>query len=210
MNAAQGYKLGSQLVCFALALGIWFAPVPAGLTREAWHLFAVFAAAILSVILNAFPLLTASLLAIGAVLLTGTVDPVRAFAGSAVLLVVVAFLVANAVVKCGLGRRISLFVVTVFGRSTLGLGVSIFLTDALIAPAFPSNTARAGLLYPIILSCCPTEPRRHQVSAGGDGSPRLSISVLYPLIWPMYPSGPCPESVAMLVDFREAISGSRY
>src|SRR6185369_15698803 len=37
-------------------------------------------------------------------------------------------------------------------RSTLGLGYSIFFTDALIAPAFPSNTARGGVLYPIILS----------------------------------------------------------
>ena len=33
---------------FALALGIWFLPVPAGLTAPAWHLFAVFAAAIAS------------------------------------------------------------------------------------------------------------------------------------------------------------------
>jgi DASS family divalent anion:Na+ symporter len=47
-----------------------------------------------------------------------------------VLLVVVAFLVAHAVVKSGLGRRISLLVVSAFGRSTLGLGYSIFLTDA--------------------------------------------------------------------------------
>src|SRR5262247_452699 len=62
------------------------------------------------------------------------------------------FLVANAVVKSGLGRRISLLVVSAFGRSTLGLAYSIFFTDALIAPAFPSNTARAGVLYPIILS----------------------------------------------------------
>ena len=29
---------------FAVALGIWFFPVPAGLTAPAWHLFAVFAA----------------------------------------------------------------------------------------------------------------------------------------------------------------------
>ena len=144
-----------QGASFALALGIWFAPIPAGLTSEAWHLFAVFAAAIFSIILNAFPLLTASLLAVAAAVLTRTVDPVKAFAGFAnasVLLVVVAFLVANAVVKSGLGRRISLLVVSMFGRSTLGLGYSIFLTDAMIAPAFPSNTARAGVLYPIILS----------------------------------------------------------
>jgi DASS family divalent anion:Na+ symporter len=157
MNLIRGDRrtLGKQVLSFAIAIGIWFAPIPAGLTAEAWHLFAVFAAAIFSVIVNAFPLLTASLLAVGAVVLTGTVDPVKAFGGfanSSVLLVVVAFLVANAVVKSGLGRRISLLVVSVFGRSTLGLGYSIFLTDALIAPAFPSNTSRGGVLYPVILS----------------------------------------------------------
>ena len=31
---------------FALGLGIWFMPVPAGLTAPAWHLFAVFVSAI--------------------------------------------------------------------------------------------------------------------------------------------------------------------
>jgi DASS family divalent anion:Na+ symporter len=157
MNAApvNFRQLGKQALSIVLVLGIWFAPIPAGLTSDAWHLFAVFAGAIFSVIVNAFPLLTASVLAVGAVVLTGTVDPAKAFAGfasSSVLLVVIAFLVANAVVKSGLGRRISLLVVSAFGRSTLGLAYSIFLTDALIAPAFPSNTARAGVLYPIILS----------------------------------------------------------
>ena len=138
-----------------MAFCIWLFPIPAGLTKEAWHLFAIFAAAIFAVILNSFPLLTASLLAISAAVLTRTVDPGKAFAGFAnqsVLLVVVAFLVANAVVKSGLGQRVSLLVVSVFGRSTLGLGYSIFLTDAMIAPAFPSNTARGGVLYPIVLS----------------------------------------------------------
>jgi len=151
MNAG----LAKQFLPFGLAFGIWFAPVPAGLTGEAWHLFAIFAAAIFSVILGAFPLLTSALIAVAAAVLTRTVDPAKAFAGFAnasVLLVIVAFLVASAVVKSGLGRRISLLVVGAFGRSTLGLGYSIFLTDALIAPAFPSNTARGGVLFPIILS----------------------------------------------------------
>jgi DASS family divalent anion:Na+ symporter len=52
------------------------------------------------------------------------------------------FLVAQAVVKCGLGQRIALFMVSLFGRSSLGLAYSIVLTDAAIASAFPSNTAR--------------------------------------------------------------------
>jgi divalent anion:Na+ symporter, DASS family len=144
-----------RAVPFAIALGIWFAPVPAGLTAPAWHLFAVFVAAIASVLVGAFPLLTSTMLAVAAVVLTGTLSPAKAFAGFAnasVLLVVIAFLVAQAVVKSGLGRRISFFMVSRFGRSSLGLAYSIVLTDAVIAPAFPSNTARGGVLFPIVLS----------------------------------------------------------
>ena len=102
--------------------------MPAGLTAPAWHLFAVFIAAIASVLVGAFPLLTSTMLAVGAAVLTGTVSPAKAFAGFAnpsVLLVVIAFLVAHAIVKCGLGRRISLFMVSLFGRSSLGLAYSI-------------------------------------------------------------------------------------
>ena len=151
-------KLGlnlKQAVPFVIAIGIWFCPVPAGLTAPAWHLFAVFAAAIGSVLIGAFPLLTASMLAVGAIVLTGTITPAQAYSGfanSSVLLVVVAFIVAQAVVKSGLGRRISLFMVSRFGGSSLGLAYSIVLTDAAIAPAFPSNTARGGVLFPIVLS----------------------------------------------------------
>jgi DASS family divalent anion:Na+ symporter len=115
----------------------------------------VFIAAIASVLVGAFPLLTSTMVAVGAAVLTGTVSPAKAFAGFAnasVLLVVIAFLVAHAIVKCGLGRRISLSMVSLFGRSSLGLAYSIVITDALIAPAFPSNTARGGVLYPIVLS----------------------------------------------------------
>ena len=131
------------------------APVPAGLTAPAWRLFAVFLAAIVAVLDGAYPLLTSTTLAVAAAVLTGTISPAKAFAGFAnpsVLLVVIAFLVAQAVVKSGLGRRISLFMVGRFGRSSLGLAYSIVLTDAVIAPAFPSNTARGGVLFPVVLS----------------------------------------------------------
>lgn len=140
---------------FALAIGIWFTPVPAGLTTPAWHLFAVFLAAITAVLDGAFPLLTSTMLAAAAAVLTDTISPAKAFAGFAnpsVLLVVTAFLVAQAVVKSGLGRRISLLMVSRFGHSSLGLAYSIVVTDAVIAPAFPSNTARGGVLFPIVLS----------------------------------------------------------
>jgi DASS family divalent anion:Na+ symporter len=47
--------------------------------------------------------------------------------------------------------------VCAFGRSTLGLGYALTLADAIIAPATPSNTARAGgILFPVVraLACC--------------------------------------------------------
>jgi divalent anion:Na+ symporter, DASS family len=140
---------------FGLGIGLWLMPVPAGLTAQAWHLFAIFVSAITAVLDGAFPLLTSTMLAAAAVVLTGTISAAKAFAGFAnpsVLLVVVAFIVAQAVVKSGLGQRISLVMVSLFGRSSMGLAYSIVLTDVLIAPAFPSNTARGGVLYPIVLS----------------------------------------------------------
>ncbi|MFO1306263.1 MAG: DASS family sodium-coupled anion symporter [Burkholderiales bacterium] len=142
-------------VPFFIVFGLWLTPVPAGLSPPAWHLFAVFAAAIASVLVGAFPLLTSTMLAVAAAVLTGTISPAQAFAGFAnpsVLLVIIAFLVAQAIVKSGLGNRISLFMVSRFGRSPLGLAYSVVLTDAIIAPAFPSNTARGGVLYPVVLS----------------------------------------------------------
>ena len=171
MNAAAVAK---RILPFAIAIGIWFTPVPAGLTAQAWHLFAVFVAAIASVLVGAFPLLTAAMIAVATVVLTGTITPAQAYSGFAnasVLLVVIAFIVAQAVVKCGLGRRISLFMVSRFGGSSLGLAYSIVFTDAFIAPAFPSNTARAGVLFPIVLSVAqgagsvPDDPQKRRLGA---------------------------------------------
>ena len=144
----------ARLVTLAVALAIWFVPAPDGLTLPAWRLFAMFAATILSVIVGAFPILTASILAIAAAVLTGPLTPARLYSGFAnptIVLIVIAFLVARAVVKCGLGQRLGHFVVSLFGRSTLGLSYSVFLVDAIIAPAFPSNTARWGVLYPLVV-----------------------------------------------------------
>ncbi len=34
----------------------------------------------------------------------------------------------------------------------MGLAYSVVLADAVIAPAFPSNTARGSVLFPVVLS----------------------------------------------------------
>ena len=43
----------ARLATLALAAGIWFCPHPEGVTTPAWHLFAIFAAAIVSVVVGA-------------------------------------------------------------------------------------------------------------------------------------------------------------
>jgi len=159
--------------CIVAAV-LWWTPPPEGLSLEAWRLFAIFAAAIFAVVVNALPILTASVFAVAAAVLTGLLKPDDAYAGfgnGTILLIVIAFLVANAVVKCGLGRRGGHWIVSRFGRSTLGLGYSLFLLDAVIAPAFPSSTARSGVLYPFALSLAegagarPDEPGRQRLGA---------------------------------------------
>ncbi len=150
-----------------IAVAMWFMPVPEGLTVPAWRLFTIFAAAIGSVVVNAVPILTASVISVATAVLTGILSPAKAYAGfanSTILLIVLAFLVARAVVKCGLGARLGHVVISLFGRSTLGLSYSIFLVDGLIAPAFPSNTARSGVLYPLAYSLATASG-----ATGGDG-----------------------------------------
>ncbi len=144
-----------QAAMVLVAVGLWFVPPPDGLTVDAWRLFGIFGTTIASVVVNAFPILTASVLAVAATVLTGLLSPEKAYAGFAngtILLIVLAFLVARSVVKCGLGTRIGHLMVSLFGRSALGLSYSIFLVDGLIAPAFPSNTARSGVIFPMAFS----------------------------------------------------------
>ena len=109
-----------------LVAALWWWPPPGDLTLQAWRLFAIFAWAIFSVVVGALPILTASVFAAAAAVLTGLLSPDEAYAGFAngtILLIVVAFLVAGAVVKCGLAARGGHWMVSRFGRSTLGLSV---------------------------------------------------------------------------------------
>ena len=105
---------------FVFAAVLWFVPHPDGLSPQAWHLFAIFAATIFAVIIDALPILVAAILALATAVLTGALAPRDAYAGFGegfILLIVVAFLAGRAVVKSGLGTRIALVLVRAFGRS---------------------------------------------------------------------------------------------
>ena len=166
--------LVARVATAVLVAVLWLTPPPDGVSLQAWRLFAIFSGAIFSVVVSALPILTASVLAVAAAVLSGLLKPEAAYSGfgnGTILLIVIAFLVADAVVKCGLGKRAGHWIVSRFGQSTLGLSYSIFVLDALIAPAFPSNTARSGVLYPLAFSLAdaagskPDRPERRRVGA---------------------------------------------
>ena len=97
-----------------------------------------------------------ALTGIAAALVTRTLTITEALSGFSnvtLWLVVCAFFFAEGFIKTGLGARIAYMLVSWFGRSTLGLGYSLVATDLILAPATPSNTARAaGVVFPILQS----------------------------------------------------------
>ncbi len=68
-------------------------------------------------------------------------------------LVVMAFFISRGFIKTGLAPRIAYLFMALLGRKTLGLGYSMVASDLVLAPAIPSNTARAGaVIFPIVRS----------------------------------------------------------
>ena len=61
-------------------------------------------------------------------------------------LIAIAFWLSGGFIKSGLGKRVAYAIVSVFGKTTLGLTYSLVFAEALLAPAIPSVAARAGVL----------------------------------------------------------------
>ncbi len=141
-----------RFITLIFGIVIWHLPIPWDITPDAWHLFAIFITAIVGVLLEAFSIFTASVIALVAVVLLRVLPPEIAYSGfseSFILLILAAFLVAKGVIKSGLGRRIAFLLIRRFGKSTLNLGYCLVITDTIIGPSIPSNTARSGIMYPI-------------------------------------------------------------
>lgn len=151
-------KINYKKFILPVAVGIilWLiTPIrPEGLSSDAWHMFAIFVATIIGCITQPLPIGAVAMIGFTLTVLTGTVDidpAVKGFGNSSIWLIAMAFFISRGFVKTGLGRRIALQFVKLFGKKTLGLGYSLVGVDLILAPATPSNTARAGgIMYPII------------------------------------------------------------
>jgi len=165
-------RVWKSIAPLAVVLILLVLPPPPGLPDHAWHYFAIFAGVILGLMLE--PLPGAAIGLIG-VTIAATFAPytlyspaelarpgfnavdaalawlLSGFANGIVWLIFSAFMFALGYEKTGLGRRIALVLVKRMGHRTLLLGYGIALTDTILAPVTPSNTARSGgTIYPII------------------------------------------------------------
>ncbi|MEO0815250.1 MAG: DASS family sodium-coupled anion symporter, partial [Myxococcota bacterium] len=145
-------KAGRLAAALATGVGIALVSPPWEIQAQAWVLLAIFISTILAVLLDAIPILPAALAGLAVSVLSGTLTPAQAYSGFSkgfILLILVAFVIAKGMIRSGLGARIATVLISRFGTSTLRLGYCIAATDMIIAPAFPSNTARSGILFPI-------------------------------------------------------------
>lgn len=144
------------MLCIAIGAVIWYWPIPAGLKPNAWHLLAIFAATITGFILQPFTTGVITFIALTFTALTGTLklaEVLSGFNNGVVWLIVAAFLFSRGFIKSGLGRRIAFLLMRALGDSSLKLGYTLVLSNLVISPAIPSNTARiGGIIYPIARS----------------------------------------------------------
>ena len=160
------------IVPIAVAAVLALLPPPDGLPQHAWYFFAIFAGVIAGLMLEPLPGGAVGLIGVTIVallspfVLFGPAELAKpgfkavnasmtwalsGFANSTVWLIFGAFMFALGYEKTGLGRRIALRLVKLMGRNTLTLGYAVMLSDLLLAPFTPSNTARSGgTIYPVI------------------------------------------------------------
>ncbi|XP_043721554.1 dicarboxylate transporter 2.1, chloroplastic-like isoform X2 [Telopea speciosissima] len=152
---------GAKLVPFAISVAIgvivrFFVPIPVEVSPQAWQLLAIFLSTIAGLVLSPLPVGAWAFLGLTTSIITKTLtfsSAFSAFTSEVIWLIVISFFFARGFVKTGLGDRIATYFVKWLGKSTLGLSYGLTISEALIAPAMPSTTARAGGVFlPIIKS----------------------------------------------------------
>lgn len=149
-------RLVAWLIPVIVGVAIWFIPVPEGVKPAAWHLLAIFVATIIAFITAPMPMGAVSITALVIAILTNTLkvgDALSGFSNSTIWLIVAAFLLSRGFIKTGLGKRIAYMLIRAFGKNPITLAYALLISDLIVAPATPSNAARAGgVIYPITRS----------------------------------------------------------
>jgi sodium-dependent dicarboxylate transporter 2/3/5 len=126
---------------------------PVGLTPAGQSALAVFSVCLVYWVTSVLPLMVTSLLAMVLLPTTGALsakDTYSLFGNEAVFFILGAFILAAALMKCGLSTRIAVAVLRRFGHTPRTLLLSLFLMNAFMA-FFMSEHAVAAMTFPITL-----------------------------------------------------------
>jgi len=151
---------------------LWFSPHPEGMNLSAWRLFSIFTATIIGIVLKPLPMSVITLISLTVTIATGVLSVPQAFSGFSneiVWLVVFAFFISRGFISTGLGKRMAYKIMSLVGKSSLGLGYGLVAADLFLAPAIPSITARAGgIVFPILKALT-------EVFTGKSHDPKMGI-----------------------------------
>lgn len=127
-------------------------PTPAGLSYPGQKALAIFCTALTLWVSGSIPIYLTSMLAIIALVLTGTVKERVAFETlgyDVIWLMVSAFVLTSAMVKSNLARRFALWMITFFGGTPKRTPLVMIFINFALAFFVPSTMARASLMVPI-------------------------------------------------------------
>ena len=159
----ESFRPVPALVAVAITLVIWFViPVPEGVKPNAWHMLALFIGTIAAIIGKVMPIGALSIIAITLVAITGVTndkpsaaiaDALSGFSNSLIWLIGISIMISRGLIKTGLGARIGYYFISLFGRRTVGIGYALSISELILAPLTPSNTARGGgIMHPVMRS----------------------------------------------------------
>lgn len=169
-HAARGMLALAAIYCAV----VYLIPKPAAVKPVGWRLTGIFIATIAGCVVQPVPSGALVLLAVTLAAIFGGLTVEQALAGyadKAVWLVMAAFFISRALVNTGLARRIALFFVRTFGKSSLGVSYALSLSDLVLAGVIPSNGARSGgAILPIVRSIAELYGSKPGATAGLLGS----------------------------------------
>jgi len=182
---SQPGKSTGQMIGLALGpaafLAILLMPVPVGLEPAGWRVAAVAALLAIFWLTEAIPVAATALLPIALFPVLGIADVTAAsapYANPIVFLFLGGFLIAQAIERWNLHRRIALNVLLSVGsREDLQIGGFMLATAGL--SMWVSNTATAVMMFPVALSIVPRDSKNRIDASQRGFAAALLLSVAY-------------------------------
>ena len=178
MSKTTDLNLKPALAAIAIGILVWLLPQPAEVSNQGWMMLAIFIGTIAAIIGKAMSIGAISIVAIALVAASGVTsdDPgqsinnaLSSFSSPLIWLIAVAVMISRGLINTGLGARIGYYFISIFGKKTLGIAYGLALSELVIAPVTPSNTARGGaIIHPIMQS----------IANSFDSSPKTGTSHL--------------------------------